>query len=212
MDKNKILQLLEEADWEDIGYRLIWFSIKLAKKYQWQSGNPSDLAGGKKPEDIAYDAIRKVLDGTRDWNPDKYPNLLIHLQYIVRSDMGHLFQSYTNQKSTRSSDIETKESDTPESQYITSVQKNPGDELISKEQKILEDTLKEKLYKEVNGDDELEMILLLIDDGIGKPEIIAREMGIEVSKVNTLKRKLIRKGKKIVNFLNSSNEGDNNEK
>ncbi len=192
MDENEIFELLENADWNDIGHRLILFSIWLARKYGC-SGN-SALPGGKEPKDIAYEAIEKVLNGTRDWNPDKYPDLLIHLQWIVRSDMGHLFDSY--KKASRMPDIDIQSYET--SQGVTSIQKNPEEVLILKEQRAIEDHLKEELYKEVAGDDDLETVLLLIDDDVWKPKEIAEKMGKEVSEVYTLRRKLTRKGKKIL--------------
>jgi hypothetical protein len=41
------------------------------------------------------------------------------------------------------------------------------------------------------------LLLLCFDEGIDKPELIAKEMGCDVTKIYTLKRKLLRKASAI---------------
>jgi len=70
------------------------------------------LPGGMTPQDIAKKAITKVWDRTRSWDPEKYPDLLVHLQWIVDSDLSHLFNSkehLTTNRIIESDEEESKE-------------------------------------------------------------------------------------------------------
>ncbi|MDM8555832.1 hypothetical protein QUF75_13960 [Desulfococcaceae bacterium HSG7] len=207
MIDDNLVKHFKLADWNDITLRLTLHAKDRAYRYNWYSGNPSILPGGKTVEDIACEAIEKVLRGKRKWDPKKYPDLLKHLKIIVNSDLSHLFQSKLNRKTTRSEpwtngeknvvndSISTKSvlNNTEKSNEL----KNPEDALLSLERKVLEDKLRDALYESVSGDDELESILLCFEEGIDKPQKLAEELNWKISKVNNLKRKLFRKAKKV---------------
>ncbi len=206
MEEDKVLDLLEAADWEEIILRLTRYAMWRSRRYTWQSGDSSILPGGKTPEDIACDAIHKVWQGTRTWDPEKYPNLLTHLMWIVNSDLEHLYSSMEHkivrrvQKPGDEQTITNINDDPMTTQVFVEIQ-NPEEELISREQQIVEQRVKNALYKLVKGEDDLEMLLLCIEEGIDKPEVIAVQMGWEVSKVNNLKKKLLRRTTKISEIL-----------
>lgn len=66
------------VDWDDIYPRLWLFARNMIEK-----------AGGrvrKAPEDFAEDAIRKTVEGVRDWSPRQAP-LLDHLCEVVSTDV-----------------------------------------------------------------------------------------------------------------------------
>jgi hypothetical protein len=195
MEKGRVLHLLENADWKDIILKLTHYALQRARVYSWKSGKSDQLLGGKTPEDIAFEAIEKVLSGTRDWDPDKYPNLLTHLQWVVKSDMGHLASSMEHQATGR-----MPEPGEGEEGYETIPDPSsptPEEELIAREKEDLEERLKGELYAMVKGDEDLETLLLCFEEGIDKPEIIAAQTGWDVSKVYNLKRKLLRKASKL---------------
>lgn len=205
MEKDRVLELLEAADWNDIILKLTRYAIFRARCYTWRPKKSDQLLGGKTPADIASEAIEKVWSGTRDWDPDKYPDLLKHLMWIVYSDMGHLYSLMEHKKTSslpksRSEDnspIEFSEIPSDPSSPIHTYIQTPEEELIAREEKDLEEKFKKELYNLVQGDDDLEMLLLCFEDEIDKPERIAEETGWEISKVNNLKRKLKRKAEKI---------------
>ena len=195
MEKDRVLHLLENADWKDIILKLTHYALQRARVYSWKSGKSDQLLGGKTPEDIACEAIEKVLTGTRDWDPDKYPNLLTHLQWVVKSDMEHLASSMEHQATAR-----MPEPGEGEEGYETIPDPSsptPEEELIAHEKEDLEERLKGELYAMVKGDEDLETLLLCFEEGIDKPEIIATQTGWDVSKVYNLKRKLLRKASKL---------------
>jgi hypothetical protein len=193
MEKDRVLHLLENADWKDIILKLTHYALQRARVYSWKSGKSDQLMGGKTPEDIACEAIEKVLSGTRNWDPDEYPNLLTHLQWVVKSDMEHLASSMEHQATGRMPEpMEGEEETIPDPSSQT-----PEEVLIAREKEDLEDKLKGELYAMVKGDEDLEMLLLCFEEGIDKPEIIADQNSWDVSKVYNLKRKLLRKAAKL---------------
>ena len=203
MGMDKILDLLEAADWKDIVFGLTRYAYWKASKYTWKSGNRNHLPGGNTPEDIALGAIEKVWSGVRDWNPDKYPNLLIHLMKVVDSDLNHLFKSMEHWKSERipdkSDDLGIKGAHDESHAQISatihqvSIAKNPEEQLIAVEDKEYEHKVKNEFYAMVKGDEDLEMLILCFEERIDKPETIAAQTGWDIQKVYNLKRKLLRK-------------------
>ena len=207
MGKSKTLGLLEAADWKDIVFRLTRYAYWKASNYTWKSRNSNQLPGGKTPEDIALGAIEKVWSGVRDWNPDKYPNLLKHLMKIIDSDLNHLFMSMGHWKSERipnkSEDLGIKGA--PGKSYAgisstmheMSTTKNPEEQLIALEDKEYENKVKNEFYAMVKGDEDLEMLILCFEECIDKPETIAAQMCWDIQKVYNLKRKLSRRAAKF---------------
>lgn len=201
MIDKKVRDILEASDWKDISLRLTYFAVGRSKYYGWKSG-ASVFIGGKSPEDFACEAIEKVWNGNRKWDPEKYPNLLAHLQWIVKSDMNHHYESLMNQNTvnTLDEDKNSVNDGLPDQKAIS--ENDPEKNIILKQQYAIEEEYKKKLYDLVEGDDDLETVLLFIDDGIDKPKEIAEKMNLDVSKVNFLKQKLFRKAKKIGVLLN----------
>jgi hypothetical protein len=189
MVQDRVLELLESADWKDIVFRLTHYAVGKACRYTWKSGS---LPGGKTPQDMALDAIEKVWMGVREWNPNKYPNLYTHLKWIVDSDIDHLSKSMEHDKSRRMPETTFDQaSETP----------NPEEQLIAKENKAFEDEIREEVYEMVEGDEDLETLMLCFDEGIDKPRHIAEQTGWDVPKVNNIKRKLFRKAAKLKHLI-----------
>jgi len=207
MGKDKTLDLLEAADWKDIVFRLTRYAYWKASNYTWKSGDSNQLPGGKTPEDIALGAIEKVWSGVRDWNPDKYQNLLKHLMKIIDSDLNHLFMSMGHWKSERIPDksddlgIEVAQgeshTDISATMHEVSITKNPEEQLITLEDKEYENKVKNEFYAMLKGDEDLEMLILCFEERIDKPETIAAQTGWDIQKVYNLKRKLSRKAAKF---------------
>ena len=212
--EDEVLKRLEAADWNDIVIKLTHYAHWRAWRYRWRTGNPDQLPAGKTPGDIALTAISKVWAGERDWDPDKYPNLLAHLKWIVKSDMNHLFTSMGHMTGCRINDSE--DQDGPEITYneaipdpsagLSEPPQAPEESLLDQERIAHEEKARQELFALVKGDEDLESLLLCIDDGIDKPELIAKEMGCEVTKVYTLKRKLLRKASAINKIMQQEQE------
>lgn len=200
MKEDKALELLEAANWKEIIDKLTLYAVWRARRYPWRSGTYRRLPGGQTPEDIAFEAIAKVWQGERSWDPEKYPDLLTHLRWIVKSDLGHLFASTQHLKTKRLSETcggpEEGNAAHPtdiwaSSEAIGSL--DPESELILREQRVHEERMKNELYALIKGDEDLELLLLCFEEGLDKPEAIAAQMDWEVSKVYNLKKRLLRR-------------------
>ena len=207
MGQDRDLKLLEAADWKDITLRLTYYAYWKASKYTWKSRNPGQLPKGKTPEDVVCEAIEKVLSGVRNWNPDKYPNLFIHLKKIIDSDLHHLVNSAEHKKSIRipeeyhemsiESDHEEMHSEKTSTASVSAMMENPEELIITQEDEKFVEQVKNEFYAMVKGDDDLEMLLICFEEGIDKPEEIAEQTGWDIKKVYNQKRKLFRKAAKF---------------
>ena len=201
MDNDRVLELLEAADWDYIIIRLTYYALYRFKRYDWQSNLPK----GNSPADVVLNAIRKVWDGTREWDPDKYPDLLKHLKWIVKSDIEHLHSSLEHMATGRypvaimedGTRVELKNPTCEHPHSISARTLTPEEELIAKQKKERENTLMAELHDAVKGDEDLELLLLYFEDGIDRPDAIAGETGWDIKTVYNLKRKLLRKATKI---------------
>ncbi len=216
MESDEVLDLLEAADWDLIITELTRHAIWRARRYTWATGDTNVLPKGKTPEDIALDAIKKIWLGQREWDPNKYPDLLLHLKWIVTSDIDHLFKSWEHKKTTRLNSIQSNET-TADSQSEISPQSisptyniplTPEEELVSSEEREAANAFLSQLRDSVSGDDELELLLLCLEEDIDKASDIARETGWDINKVYNLKRKLGRKASKIGKvYANNTSSG-----
>jgi hypothetical protein len=202
-NEDEVLSRLEAADWDDIIIKLTHYTQWFALRYKRKTGSPDQLASGLTAKDIALNAIVKVWDKTRKWDTEKYPDLLAHLKWIVGSDIDHLFNSMEHRTTHRI--MESEDGDGSELTYNnispdpssplsrSLITQTPEEQLLAKEKDKHEEIVKQKLYETIKGDEDLELLFMCFEDGLDKPELIAKEMGCDVTKVYTLKRKLSRK-------------------
>lgn len=211
LNDDQLLKLLEVADWKKIIIQLTRYASWHASWHKWKTGDPGQLPTGIMPQDIALNAIKKVWNRTRSWDPEKYPDLLTHLQWIVDSDLNHLY--YSKEHLTTDRIIESEEEESAELNYNNLMlcsssplndgihHKTPEELLIIQEVNEREEKVKKELYALVKGEEDLEFLLMCFEDGIDKPEMIATAMGCDVTKVYNLKRKLLRKAAAIINIM-----------
>jgi len=82
---------LADADWADIGIRLTAYASWKARTLRWRLGR-EPLPPGRTAEDVAADAIVKVLSGERAWEPQRGP-LLAYLRGVVDSLISHAVET-----------------------------------------------------------------------------------------------------------------------
>ena len=154
-------------------------------------------------EDLVFDAICKVYDEeTRNWNPETDPDLAKYLRSVISSDLSHIFESADYTQLTR---LGTFIDDAPGNDDLSSEDDiflvetkvlpkgfpapwrppSPLDELCANDFLI---TIKNAL-----GDDkEALQVLDLVLQGYKKGEI-AKTMGVDVSLVNSINKRVKRK-------------------
>lgn len=194
--KKKTIDLIQEADWDDIYPRAIKFALS---KLSFKSGSP--LEGVPKKEvahDIVNDAIKKIIDGCtteekesskkgfRKWDPNRGP-LLDYLLSVIKSDISHLYDSEYYVTTSRIPTSEGSSEDEPiETEQLL---KDPPQ---SPEEIYMANEVCNRLLKAVEGDDELAGIVLCMLDGFEKPGDIAEQLEIDTKVVNNAKKRLKR--------------------
>ncbi len=184
---------LEKADWDAVLPSVFKYAISRAKMFKW-------LGDEVEPEALVQEAISRAYGiGTRgtyrNWNKEAVPNLGDFLIGIIRSMTSHKAEH----EAGFPSESLFKEDGSPKDAKIlksydetvgASKLNNPEDEIIENENL---QALHDELDRLANVDEELGMVILCIEDGIGEPRNIAEITGFDKGKVNNLLRKLRRK-------------------
>ncbi|NMA26133.1 MAG: hypothetical protein GX934_00010 [Burkholderiales bacterium] len=90
-----IFKRLNAQDWNFLSVKLERYALMKVQRLAWVTGggdNPN-LPKGLSAEDLAVEAITRVLEGKRSWNPDKEPDLFKFLCDVVDSLVSHLVNS-----------------------------------------------------------------------------------------------------------------------
>jgi len=184
------LEKLKKVDWDEVFPRV----LKYAKSRAWKFGQSGIDAD---PLAMINEALARAYGiGTRgtfrNWDQEKCPKAHIFLIGIIRSitshEAEHLSEFPTesilnddgtlNEKRLFRNEDKTQENSRP---------MDPEEELVEGENL---QPLMDELQRISQEDEELGMIILCIEDGIGKASEIAEETGYEIKKVYRLQRKL----------------------
>ena len=190
----KALELLRNASWDQIIPELLQYA--LSKVYQAHFYAIS-LVKGENPniaaQDIVYGSINKVFSGTREWNHNEKDNLVMYLRSVIKSEIYHYYNNEKYKTTERVPTIRTSDSDDPvETETLQSDQPTP-EEILENEEKIKQDEImRDNILKKVEGNPELEEVVLCIMDGIIKPQEIAMKLSIDIESVYNRKKRLRR--------------------
>lgn len=141
------------------------------------------LPHGFDADSLALEAIARVLDGRRrDWDPEKESTRLDYLKSIVKSIM--------------SSEIVPAVRRSPETDSVS----RDGHDLIASasspesgpDDMILVRELKGKMLAALDEDED-QLVLLCLFEGITRPADIATELELPVEEVYRIKRKILRR-------------------
>jgi DNA-directed RNA polymerase specialized sigma24 family protein len=192
-----IFKQLREADWATIGVQLTAHSAFRAENLAWRTGNSVDLAKGLNPKDIAAEAIRKVIDGIRKWDPERGA-LLPFLKGVVDSEISHLAESSDNQLQSRvlADDEEDEMWDRSEFQapsndpqgLLHQQQSTPEQVLLEKEAEVRISALFDAMTEQADLVDVVDAIM-----EVGpRPAHIAEHLGLPVTEINNRLKRLRR--------------------
>lgn len=97
MAENDTLKALNSIEnWDEIIVKLTAYVSIVSERYSWRTNDSFDLAKGMTCEDIALEAIRATFEGTRVWNRESCPNILIFLKGVAKSIISNLLISKDN--------------------------------------------------------------------------------------------------------------------
>ncbi len=174
----KIQNRIEKID--DSQWSLIIASLIIHASYKFRLNSwKCQLPKGNEAKDIAFEAINDLLTGERNWNTEKYPEIIDFLKGVVDSKIYNLARSGDHKSRTMADndEIVSKAKSKPDSEYEIEVEK--------------EEEFRDRLFECVSGDDVLEETLLyLVEDY--KPRDIAQELDIPVDEVYNRIRRLRR--------------------
>lgn len=176
----RIKEHIEKADWREITLRLASYALKRARYVFRIKDDTAVLPMGFSVKSVVQEAIRKLLDGTRKWDPDKV-DLFGFLMGAVKSEIGHLLELQDNQLTDRRCTLEDLDA-------LKGEGPNPEQTLIENENKKIFDLAYQSLIEQAEANSEYGMIALCIMQGVSKPADIAKETGIEITRVYYLKK------------------------
>jgi hypothetical protein len=168
--RERELELLRKADWDEISARLLhWVDIVASRR---------PLPCGFDSEEIVRLAVGKLWSEDRDWDSEKHPDLLAHLKWIVKSLLSNkgLYALKDAQKVEFTDDPAT----------LDPPVESETDALGQDEQVLAWQALEEEFV----GDKEMQLYLAMIRKGEDKPSRISELTGIPVARVYELPRKL----------------------
>jgi DNA-directed RNA polymerase specialized sigma24 family protein len=177
-----IREELDRANWEEISIELMRYGDSKQKMLQGIGIADVDY------EDLIHEAILLAYGvgpngNARNWNKEKYPDVIGFLISIIKSITNHKIEHYLRY---RKESIPLDYDSLGDRDLVALSPSNPED-TVSEQYDLFQ--LKAAIYERVNGDRELEEVLRCMEDGISKPREIAEETGYDIDKIyNALKR------------------------
>ena len=143
-------------------------------------------------EDVTHTALVKIFDGTRSWNPEKTPDLFVHLAGCIKGEISTCYRSADSRLLDRG--ISAEQLDRVESLEKT---QEELEELKRMVQVIL-------LYIEQHRQDLLEIATVMYESEISKPRDIADELSMSVNDVNIKKfalKRMLKSNRFVIHYV-----------
>jgi len=182
-----------EDQWAEYNRRLTLHAGGFFIAYGWRTNSNWAGPGGVTPGDIAAEAILKVLDGTRRYDPAACPDLLTFLRNVVRSQVSHLAGAADTQRVRPMPQIRLNDADDPVDMEPEGDEPSPLENCIKKE---IVDKLKAVAAQE--QDDLVTGIVECLDENITKPAEIAELLNVDIKTINNAQKRLWRKAERVL--------------
>jgi hypothetical protein len=174
----QIRQEIEDTDWNELLPRLLKYAHYKCR-FLYRFGNimadPEELVG----QSIALAFGVGKDDSYRKWNKETFPNLVDFLISIINSLVSHLKDH--NNKFPKES-LETLE--------FPSTANNPEDDITEKDNL---DKIQKRIFQAIEGDEEVETVVLCINEGFITPREVSGHTGININQVNNIMKRMRRK-------------------
>ena len=197
-----VMAAFKKPGWNDTFARAVLHADTTIRKYIWRGFRPKFRAeneitvGDKSASDFVLDAVEKLLNGERTYDPSK--DLLSNLNSITDS----LIWS-EKKRSDRSGIVD----------YVESIDDDGGatdpisaaqDSDLTADERVVQDELREdqrRCFNEIkasfNGDVEMQEYLDALSQRIFKRADISAVTGIPVEKIDELRRKVMKHARKL---------------
>jgi RNA polymerase sigma factor (sigma-70 family) len=184
-------RMLDQADWQRVVLGLTSYAVSLVALRQWKTAEGM-LPKGHTPADLVCEAIRLVFEGDRQWNPEQDPDLLRYMKSVVKSLVSHLLRSRDHRARANTRTQENLDAVELAVAAVPATSPNPEQEFFGDEDDAQMHELVDLVHGCANGDDELELIVLELQEG-KKPREIAESLGMPVERVYQCLQKLQRR-------------------
>jgi len=197
-----VMAALKEPSWNDTFARAAVHADTTIRKYIWRGFRPKFRAeneiavGDKSASDFVLDAVEKLLNGKRIYDPSK--NLLSNLNSITDSLM------WSEKKhSDRTGIVDHVESIDDDGDAIDPISAAQDSDLTADE-RLVQDELQEdqkRCFDEIrasfNGDTEMQEYLDALSQRIFKRADISAVTGIPVERIDELRRKVMKHARRL---------------
>ena len=205
--------------WDEMSIKLMGFTYQYFQGYFRGDISKSQTFDGSTFADIAQEIVLRVLNGSRQWNPEKHGDLLPYMAGQVKSLVNHEMNSW-NAKNIDSK----KEEDESSSEMVPvfaqpASSPNPELVLISKEMSVEREELLEIILEAVQQSDDDELWSLtefyLDESGDYEPRHLASRLGVTPAEVQNRQKRLIRSAQRYLMehpLAQTGRKGDQDEK
>lgn len=180
-----LLEELKGLDWVNITRVLTAYSIVKTKN--------KNFSRDKEPKDFVQDAILRVFEGRRKWDKQHYPDIIDFLKGVVDSLISNEINSSKNKNEENSVAAIVENS---EKSFNSEIVSSPEEVLVEEEEQEEYLEAQSQQYEEVmdaiKDDDDLLIYVEYLKKGY-KPAEVSKKMGVEISEVYNLTKKLKRR-------------------
>jgi hypothetical protein len=184
---------LTDEQWQQLLDRLTYYALQKYRKLGWSQSGGYRSPCGMGPEDIATEAIERLIEGTRQYNKDKYPDILIYLKGVIDSIVSHIIESPEFEKKYPMPCILNSDGEIEEIEVDC---KGPDSSQIHIQMEVVEKS-KSTLCKHFAQDQVVLGILECIEAGIEKRSERAEYIGVKESDITNAQKRLQRQFDKI---------------
>jgi len=191
---------LDAAIGPEILQKVLLYAIYQSKKYFWMTNLALD------PHDLVQEAIALTYGvgengGYRNWDPEKYPDFAIFLMTVIKSIVSHKIDHL---RSFPENSVEGH--DEVNEDFTASAEPAAKDKYASLSRVTAEDrliqadslsNLVQRLESMAEGDEEMGIVVMCLQDGISKPREISEQTGYDVDRVNNILKRMRRKARGI---------------
>ncbi len=188
---------LQAYPWTESVPRLLVYVRAQARRLVWAGRRGGEMPQGREAEDIVYGAIAKVLDGSRGWDPAREPDLERYLRSICDSELNHLAVGAENRRIVRESRLAPDPADGGPAPGIDSLIAAPApgplEALINREAESEAEKFRTAFLAFLVDDPPLAAAVGLMLDGTAKPAMLAASLGMDVTEVYNMRKRLQRR-------------------
>lgn len=182
MSELERLTNFEEYDWRTIYPLLYAYAINCVAFYFWKK-DKKNLPKGNETEDLIQEAIYKVITGERRWDPQKEPDLVKYLKMTIRSLVRNLLVSADHKKVGKLAGVDEN----------GNFYEDFADIDQNFEDSIEQDDIWARIIEITKSDDEVQLVLMYMVDGITTRKELAEALGLPATEIDNIMKRLKRK-------------------